>query len=81
MVDFYGINTRNRQERMKRFWICWAEYTDGGTHYRHYNLENAQMEAERLAKLPGVQGRTVYVFECVGKCRVEQAPVKWEVPR
>lgn len=81
MTDFYDLNTRNRQERMEKFWICWVEYTDGGRHYRHFNLDNATMEAERLARLPNVQGRAVYVFECVGKCRVEQTPVKWEVPR
>ncbi len=81
MTDFYDINTRNRQERMEKFWICWVEYTGGGRHYRHFNLANAEMEAERLARLPDAQGRTVYVFECVGKCRVEQTPVKWEVPR
>ncbi len=80
MTDFYDINTRNRQERMERFWICWVEGTDGGIHYRHYSLETAEKEAERLVRLPYNQGKTVYLFECIGKCKVEQTPVKWEIP-
>ena len=66
---------------MERFWECYVEGTDGGRHYKWYTLEGAQSEAERLARLPDVQGRTVYLFECIGKCRVEQNPVKWEIPR
>ncbi len=81
MTFLYEINTRNRRDRMESFWICWVEYTDGGRHYKHWTLGNAQIEAERLARLPDVQGRVVYLFECIGKCGVEPSPVKWEVPR
>ncbi len=68
-------------KRMSKFWIIFVEHTDGGRHYRHSTLESAQVEAERLARLPDVQGKTVYLFECIGKCKVEQTPVKWEVTR
>ncbi len=78
MTTLYEINTRNRRERMKRFWLCYVEGTDGGIHYKHFSLELAQQEVERLAKLTG---RTVYIFECIGKCKMEEAPIKWEVPR
>ena len=81
MTTLYEINTRNRKKRMVSFWICWVEGTNGGTHYRHYTLENAEMEAERLAGLPDVQGERVYIFECIGICYQELSPVKWEVPR
>ena len=64
---------------MNRFWECYVEGTSGGQHYRHYFLD-AQIEAERLARLPNVKGKTVYLFECVGKCKVEPELVKWEVP-
>ena len=81
MTTLYEINTRNRgkskEERMETFWICWVEYTDGGSHYKHWTLQSAQTEAERLARL----GKTVYLFECIGKCKSERSPVKWEVPR
>ncbi len=66
---------------MQRFWICYVQGTDGGRRYRHWALEDAETEAERLARLPNVEGRTVYVFECIARCHVEQTPVKWEVTR
>jgi len=58
---------------MERWWECYVEGTDGGRHYRHWTLEGAQKEAERLARLTE---KTVYLFECIGRCYV-----KWEVPR
>jgi len=70
-----------RGGRMAKFWIIFVEHTDGGRHYRHATLAAAQTEAERLARLPENQGKDVYIFECVGKCKVEQTPVKWEIPR
>ncbi len=65
---------------MERFWILWVEGTDGGERYRHHSLEEASIEAERLARLPDVYGETVYLFECVGKCQVEPLPVTWDSP-
>lgn len=82
MTDFYDINTRNERNEeggMELFWICYVEGTDGGEHYRHRTLIGAQREAERLARLPNVRGRTVYLLACMGKCRVEVQPVKWDV--
>jgi len=75
---FYGNKQKNK---MEKFWVCWVAGTDGGKHYHHWTLASAQREAERLAKLPDVQGKSVYLFECVGKCHAELMPVKWEVPR
>lgn len=63
---------------MDRFYECYVEGTGGGFHYPHFTLESAQVEAERLARL--VRGKAVYVFKCVGKCRVD-IPVRWEIPR
>lgn len=78
MTDFYDINTRNRTDS---FWICWVEGTDGGRHYPHPSLESAEIEAERLARLPNVQGRKVYLFKCIGICKVVPAPVTWDIRR
>ena len=84
MTDLHDLLTRNndkRGERMRRFWIIFVEHTDGGRHYRHNLLSEAQAEAERLAQLPENIGKNVYLFECVGKCKVKQTPVEWEIPR
>ena len=67
--------------RMPKFWECYVEGTDGGRHYRHYDIASAEKEAERLARLPSVQGKRVFLYECVGRCQAEPAPVKWEIPR
>ena len=74
---FYGKGRRDRQ--MIKFWECYVENTGGGQHHKHYSLEEAEAEAERLARKE--QGKTVYLFECVGKCRVKEMPVRWEIPR
>ncbi len=83
MTDLYDLYERQKNQgkpRMERFWICWVAGTDGGEHYRHSSLVHAEKEAERLARLPNVQGKAVYLFECKGKCYIEQSPVRWKVP-
>ncbi len=70
----------NGGPRMKRFWICVvageiAEYPAAfGT------LVDAQNEAERKAQLPDNQGKTIHLFECIGKCRVIKPMPYWELP-
>ncbi len=65
-------------KEVRRFWMCYVDNTNGGSHYRHYSMEEAEEEAERLAKLTGEK---VYLLECIGVCSVEPAIVAWEVPR
>ena len=67
-------------KRMEKFWIIFVEHTNGGRHYRHETLEKAQVEAERLVRLPENIGMRVYIFGCEGRCQVEATPVKWEIP-
>ena len=81
MRGIMGFNDWYKEKIMEKFWIIFVEHTDGGRHYRHPTLALAQNESERLARLPDNQGKSVYIFECVGKCKVEQAPVKWDIPR
>ncbi len=76
---YYFLKGNKGDKVMEKFWECYVEGTSGGQHYKHYSLEEAQAEAERLARKE--EGKTVYLFECVGKCRVEPLPIKWEVPR
>lgn len=61
----------------EKFWLCWAESTEGGYHYGHGTLESARQEAERLARMPGNRGRKVYILECIAYCAVPEAPVEW----
>ncbi len=82
MTDLHDLNTRNDNKeggQMKKFWMCYVEGTDGGCHYRHQTLKGALIEAERLARLPSVRGKTVYLFECVAICSAQPLPVKWEI--
>ena len=82
MTTLYDLPQRDmfkKEERMEWFWVNWVEGTDGGRHFRWYSLTGAEIEAERLARLPNVMGKSVYLFKCVGKCKVESLPVHWEV--
>ncbi len=74
MTSSQDLFNKNRWG-MNTFYECYVEGTDGGYHYRHPTPESAYVEAERLARLTG---KAVYVFKCIGKCKVEEAPVKWE---
>jgi hypothetical protein len=74
MTTLYELNTKNRIPRMKTWWECYVEGTDGGRHYHHLTLRSAKKEAERLAQLTE---ETVYIFECVGKCK---SSIEWEIP-
>ena len=83
MTDFYDLYERqmNQGERnVDTFWVNYVEGTDGGRHHRWYNIDDALNEAERLARLPNVMGKNVYLFEYIGKCRVEALPITWECP-
>lgn len=65
---------------MERFWLCIVQGTDGGYRVPHYSLEEAEIEAGRLAQLPNVKGKPVYLLECIGKCQIVDLPVRWERP-
>ena len=77
LVQFKG--GKLEEEKMDKFWICWVEGTKIDTPYKHLQLKEAQKEAERLAQLPNVCGKNVYIFECIGKCHKQ--PVIWEMAR
>jgi len=81
MTTLYDLPLRDKKEkRMNKFWVNWVEGTDGGRRFRWYSLVEAEDEAERLARLPDVMGRNVYVLEYIEKCRVGELPVEWDGP-
>ena len=68
---------RETEPVLQTHYICYVEGTDGGRRYRHYTLQSAQTEAERLARLTGVE---VYIYEWKGTCKTALPPVSWEMP-
>lgn len=75
MTTLYDLPKRDMTPRMKTWWECYVEGTGGGFHHRHTTLQSAKTEAERLARR---ERKTVYLFECIGICKV--AGVEWETP-
>ncbi len=59
------------------FWNCYVEGTSGGIHFNHQTYASAQMEAERLARLPENRGRNVYVMQAITYCQSPETPVEW----
>ena len=68
---------KQEEVKMDTHYICYVEGTDGGKRYKHWTLQSAQTEAERLARLTG---KRVYVYKWTGYCEVTPSPVKWEGP-
>ncbi len=82
MPDFFDIwGNPQKQGKLSplKFWPCYVEGTNGGVHYKHYNLHAARKEAERLARIN--PGKSVYLLECIGKCKVPLIQVEWEIPK
>jgi hypothetical protein len=61
---------------MKEFWLCWVDGGNGGYGFQHSTFESAKSESERLAKLPDIQGKKVYVLNCCGATIYK--PTQWE---
>lgn len=57
------------------FWMIWIE-GKGGSTVQHFELDEARLEAERLLKLPGNEGRKAYILRanCYG---VIESPITW----
>ena len=61
------------------FWLCYVEGTHIGFPYKHFTLEAAETEAERLAQLPDNRGKQVYVLGVISSCEVPKMPVTWSI--
>jgi len=60
---------------MKAFWIVAKEGCTFQSTKRHESLKDAKIEAERLSM---VEGRTFFVFKCLGSIKPAKIPVEWE---
>ena len=60
----------------------WMVYIDGkgGPTKKHYELNEARLEAERLLRLPSNQGCKAYILEAQSYGMIEQVPVVWVYP-
>ena len=61
---------------IEKFWTCYVDGRNGGVCFKHFSLESAKQEAERLSRLPGNDGKVVYLMECMGAARIKL--VEWE---
>jgi hypothetical protein len=59
-----------------KFWMVWIENCTGPTK-KHFTLDDARLEAERLLKLPENRWRIAYVLECMSFGAIESPPVIW----
>jgi len=49
-----------------------------GCTYKHFSLEAARIEGERLLRLPGNENRGVTILEAVEYGKIVYPPVTWE---
>jgi hypothetical protein len=59
---------------MEKFWCCYIE-GPGGCGQKFPTKVLARLDAERLAKLPNMNGRKVYILEAVEYYQIEHPPV------
>jgi len=55
---------------MEKFWIVYVEGSAIGKPVKHLFKTAADEEAKRLARLPNVNGATVYVLETIAYCQL-----------
>ena len=64
------------KEIVEKFWMIYVEGQRPPV-WRHFTLELASDEAERLSRLPENQGKKVFVLEAVKCCRFDPTPTTW----
>ena len=57
------------------FWMVWIEDRSGPTK-KHYAVDEARLQAERLLRLPENRGRIAYILESQSFGAIE-SPVSW----
>jgi len=58
------------------FWMVWIEGKVGPTK-KHYTVDEARLEAERLLRLPENRYHVAYILECMSFGAIESPPVIW----
>ena len=61
----------------EQFWMVWIEGKSGPTK-KHFAVDDARVEAERLLRLPENRGRKAYILEGQSLGAIESPPVIWQ---
>lgn len=59
-----------------KFWMVWIEGKSSPTK-KHFDMDEARLEAERLLKLPENRFHLAYILECTSFGAIESPPVIW----
>jgi hypothetical protein len=59
-----------------RFWMVWVEGKEGPAK-KHFTMDDARLEAERLLRLPENKWRIAYLLEARDFGAIESPPVIW----
>jgi len=59
-----------------KFWMVWIEGKSGPTK-KHFTLDDARVEAERLLRLPENRWRLAYILQADSFGAIETPPVIW----
>ena len=59
-----------------KFWMVWIEGKPG-PQVKHFTVDEARLEAERLLKLPENRYHIAYILECMSFGAIESPPVIW----
>jgi len=61
---------------MYKFWMVWIEGKSGPTK-KHFTVDDARLEAERLLRLPENRYQIAHLLECMSFGAIESPPVIW----
>ena len=61
---------------MYKFWMVWIEGKSTPTK-KHFEMNEARLEAERLLRLPENRFRVAYILEAMDFGAIESPPVIW----
>jgi hypothetical protein len=61
---------------MYKFWMVWIEGKSESTK-KHFTVDEARLEAERLLRLPENRFHLAYILECTSFGVIESLPVTW----
>lgn len=58
------------------FWMVWIE-GKGGPTKKHFTIDEARLEAERLLRFPGNEYRKAHILEAGMWGMIESPPIIW----
>jgi len=69
-------NEKIAQRVFYKFWMIFIEGRHTPTK-KHFTVDDAVAEAERLLRLPGNKFHVAYILECMSFGAIENPPVIW----